>query len=620
MMHNLSGIAKDLAPAIANHLWQSTLFAVVAGLLTLTLRRNQASIRYSLWLAASAKFLVPFSLLTILGAHLAIPHTAGPQTTVYTVVVQASQPFTQPSAPAIPPSPLLALLPEALALLWLAGFVVVLARWVLRWRRIFAATRRASRISSGREVEALRHLELAAAIKDPIPFLLSQDSMEPGVFGVAHPVLLWPAGISTHLHDTHLKAILAHEVWHVRRRDNLAAALHMFVEAVFWFYPLVWWIGARLIDERERACDEAVLAIGNEPEVYAESILKACEFCVESPLSCVSGVTGSNLKKRIVRIMTQQLAKKLSRARKLMLATAGIAAITAPIAIGIIDTPIVHALSIHTSEAPVSAVVAPSAEPQAPAEKTVASQMRLTVLAPLDATTHAPQTADGADPAYEVVTLKPHASNDNMINFQILPTGFSATNITVRHLIEFAYNIKDQQLAGGPGWIDTDKYDIELKTSSPNHPQRLIQMVLADRFNLRMSQETKTLPVYALVVANSGSKLIESTPPTVRVSPGSPEEPLISIRSRVQNGTGEVKIIGPVSGLADALSSPLGRHVVDKTGLGGTYDITLNWLAGANETESISTALQEKLGLQLEPQQGPVTVSVIDRIDQPSAN
>jgi bla regulator protein blaR1 len=619
MMYNLSAIAKDLAPAIANHLWQSTLFAVVAGLLTLTLRRNQASIRYGLWLAASAKFLIPFSLLTVLGAHLAIPHTPGPQTAVYTVVVQASQPFTQRAAPAIHPSPLLALLPEALALLWLTGFAVVLARWALRWRRIFAATRRASRISSGREVEVLRHLELAAGMKYPIPFLLSQDSMEPGVFGVAHPVLLWPAGISTHLHDAHLKAILAHEVWHVRRRDNLAAALHMFVEAVFWFYPLVWWIGARLIDERERACDEAVLAIGNEPEVYAESILKACEFCVESPLSCVSGVTGSNLKKRIVRIMTQQLASKLTRAKKLMLATAGIAAVAAPIAIGIVDTPIVHALSLHASEMPVPAA-ATSSEPQAPAEKAIASQMQLTVLAPLDATTHAPQTADGADPAYEVVTLKLHAPNDKMISFQILPTGFSATNITVRHLIEFAYNIKDQQLAGGPGWIDTDKYDIELRTSSSNHPQRLIQMVLADRFNLRMSQETKTLPVYALVVADSGSKLIESTPPTVRVTPDAPEEPLISIRSRVQNGTAEVKIIGPVSGLADALSSPLGRHVVDKTGLGGTYDITLNWLAGPNETESISAALQEKLGLQLEPQQGPVTVSIIDRIDQPSAN
>ena len=83
----------------------------------------------------------------------------------------------------------------------------------------------------------------------------------------------------------------------------------MIVEAVFWFHPLVWWISARLMEERERACDEGVLELGSEPQVYAESILKTCEFCVESPLACVSGVTGADLKKRIVRIMTQLTAE-----------------------------------------------------------------------------------------------------------------------------------------------------------------------------------------------------------------------------------------------------------------------------------------------------------------------
>ena len=73
----------------------------------------------------------------------------------------------------------------------------------------------------------------------------------------------------------------------------------MVVQAIFWFHPLVWWIGARLVDERERACDEDVIRLGSEPEVYAESILKTCEFYVESPLACVAGVTGSDLKKRI---------------------------------------------------------------------------------------------------------------------------------------------------------------------------------------------------------------------------------------------------------------------------------------------------------------------------------
>lgn len=71
----------------------------------------------------------------------------------------------------------------------------------------------------------------------------------------------------------------------------------MIVEATFWFHPLVWWIGARLVEERERACDEEVLSVGGEPHDYAEGILNVCKLYVESPLVCVSGITGSNLKK-----------------------------------------------------------------------------------------------------------------------------------------------------------------------------------------------------------------------------------------------------------------------------------------------------------------------------------
>lgn len=80
------------------------------------------------------------------------------------------------------------------------------------------------------------------------------------------------------LTDAQLESVIAHELCHVRRHDNLAAALHMLVEAVFWFHPLVWWIGARLVDERERACDEEVVRLGSDPQIYAESILKVCEF------------------------------------------------------------------------------------------------------------------------------------------------------------------------------------------------------------------------------------------------------------------------------------------------------------------------------------------------------
>lgn len=113
-----------------------------------------------------------------------------------------------------------------------------------------------SRAITRREVEALRRLETIGRIGMGIEMLLSRASLEPGVFGIARPVLVWPEGISERLEDAHLEAILAHELWHVRRRDNLAAAIHMMVEAIFWFHPLVWCSGARLIEEREHACDE----------------------------------------------------------------------------------------------------------------------------------------------------------------------------------------------------------------------------------------------------------------------------------------------------------------------------------------------------------------------------
>jgi beta-lactamase regulating signal transducer with metallopeptidase domain len=109
----------------------------------------------------------------------------------------------------------------------------------------------------------------------------------------------------------------------------------MLVEAVFWFHPLVWWIGARLVEERERACDEDVLRSGVEPHVYAEGILKVCELYLASPLACVAGVTGGDLKKRIEAIMSDRAGRTLSTGRKIVLTVAGLAALAAPVTIGI---------------------------------------------------------------------------------------------------------------------------------------------------------------------------------------------------------------------------------------------------------------------------------------------
>ena len=339
----LSGLWAPLASATGNHLWQSTLFAIAAGLLTLILRKNHARARYWLWLVASAKFLIPFSLLVALGSHL--PSTRGSVETkagLYFALEQISQPFMQPTTSPISvpnhaafSSSLTHVVPPSLAVVWLTGFLAVFCVWYVRWRRISATVREAMPLRQGREWDALRRLERATGIRQPIAIFISRASLEPGIFGILQPALLWPEGISTHLEDAHLETILAHELAHVRRRDNLAAAIHMLVEAIFWFYPLVWWLGVRLVNERERACDEEVLSSGAERQVYAESILRICEFCVGSPLACVSRVTGADLKKRIVRIMTKPVGRKLGFERKILLVAVGVVAITTPVAFGV---------------------------------------------------------------------------------------------------------------------------------------------------------------------------------------------------------------------------------------------------------------------------------------------
>lgn len=120
----------------------------------------------------------------------------------------------------------------------------------------------------------------------------------------------------------------------MRRRDNVTAAIRMAVDAAFWFHPLVWWIGRRLVEERERGCDEEALLASGDPQAYAEGVLVVCRMYVGSPLACVSGVTGSNLKKRIRGIMENRLLARLSLAKKAALALAGVFAVYVPVAVG----------------------------------------------------------------------------------------------------------------------------------------------------------------------------------------------------------------------------------------------------------------------------------------------
>jgi uncharacterized protein (TIGR03435 family) len=627
MLENyLRAIIAPLMPGLLNHLWQSTVCLIVAGLLTLMLRKNLARVRYGLWLAASIKFLIPFSLLITLGMHLARPTAelrSAPSAPLFFAVEEVGQPFTKgPHAQERRMTPeekvdwryrFMPAVPPIQAAVWLGGFLLVLAGWRRRWRQVADSLRAAEPLRKGRVVEALRRVEQRAGVRKPLEVWLSPTSLEPGIFGIVRPVLVWPAGISEHLQDAHLEAILAHEVWHVRRHDNLAAAIHMVVEAIFWFHPLVWWLGTRLVEEREHACDEEVLQLGGEPHVYAESILKTCEFCLESPLACVSGITGAELKARIVRIMTQRAADKLSLGRKLLLTAVGIAVITGPVVFGLMNAPQIRA--------------------------------------------QATQTTAGPLPSFEVATVKLNRSGDRGFSIRMPLGRFITTRTTTNFLIAYAYNVKDFQVSGGPGWTASEGYDIDAKVPDSITEEAfkvpfdqikqqyllMVQALLADRFKLRLGHETKDLPVLALVVAKNGIKIREAKPGDTYPN---------GIKDRDGHAIGRTwrmargQFIGQglsIDSLVGVLSQYLGRPVLNQTGLKGDYDFTLQWTPDQDEGSmlkgppggapppdngpppdssgpSIFTAIQEQLGLKLVSTKGPVDILVIDHIERPTEN
>ena len=339
---------------LLNHLWQSSLFVGGAGLLALALSRNGAAVRFWLWFVASVKFLVPFAVLTALGAAILTP--VAPPPPAVTLMTPLAKPFSAPDlvpitispvtikvtaapsarlSPAAPPArtraqPTLPVahidLESALLALWAAGFLLLVMRWFARWSRVHALLRDA----------------VAMQVDAPIAVKFSASRLEPGLVGILRPIILLPQGIEQQLSPAEMKAVLAHELSHWRRCDNFLAAIHMLVEALFWFFPLVWWLGARLNAERECACDERVLADGNDPQLYAEGILKVCRAYLQSPLTCVAGVSGGGLKQRIERIAENRLVLKLNVVRKFLLSASAAATLGLPIALALLAAPMVQ--------------------------------------------------------------------------------------------------------------------------------------------------------------------------------------------------------------------------------------------------------------------------------------
>jgi len=320
------------------HLWQSTLCVGVAAVLAYALRHAPARTRHAIWLLASLKFLIPLPLLVVAGTYVGrwLLPAGDPQWTAAAQWLDRSMArwslTVTTGAGDIGPTWL-----AIGSAVWLAGMLAVaLQRW-RQWRHVRVMIRTATPLDSGREADALRRVMSSGSERRSVQLLQCSSRLEPGVTGLIRPKLLWPAGLSDRLSDEQLDAVMAHEICHIERRDNLSALAQMLVETLFWFHPMVWWVGARLIGERERACDEAVVRSGADRECYAEGILAVCGFCLRSPLASVPGVGGSTLTDRIERIMTRAHGAPIGRPVRLVLASIVAATTVMPLAVGVLS-------------------------------------------------------------------------------------------------------------------------------------------------------------------------------------------------------------------------------------------------------------------------------------------
>lgn len=487
-----------------------------------------------------------------------------------------------------------------IVLAWFAGAMAFWARLAGSW---FAASRIQSmliRPAPARWQRDLDRLRTRLRLSRPVRLLVSAAVQVPTVAGWLRPVVLVPVGVLTGLPPDLVEALLVHELAHVRRHDYLVNVLQGIAETMLFYHPAVWWVSGQIREERELCCDDIAVAACGDTLTYVRALAEL-ESCRPAHLSPALAANGGVLAARIARLLGASTSTNSSSPGSAMIAMALIAIATACLALG-------------------QSTANPANSP-----------------APL---------------AFEVASVKQNTSGATRTSSAILQGGrFTATNNTVRALILNAYGIwlSPSLLSGGPGWIDSDAWDIDARAEANAIPSNvagkplwdktrlMLRTLLADRFKLSMHQDTKEMSIYELVVAKNGPKLKSVKPDCaagINACHGFSGNP------RRLTGSGV-----DMWDLALELTSFSDRLVKDKTGIQGLFDILLQWNPFAGRPEpadyvaaapagagregpmadlaslpNVFDALEQQVGLKLQAQKAPVEVYVIDHVERPSEN
>ena len=476
---------------------------------------------------------------------------------------------------------------------WLAGATAFSVRLLGGWMLAERLRYRVVRPAPAEWQRTLDRLKSRISVSRHVTLLVSGLVNAPAAIGWFRPMVLMPVAALTGLPPAQIEALLLHELAHIRRHDYLVHIFQSAVEAIFFYHPAVWWISGHMRAERELCCDDIAVSITGNAVDYARALAEIDAARWIQPV--LMAANGGPLAGRIARLLGQP-----STSRRTSGGPAGGAAL---------------------------------------------------ILLAIGAWTVFAQSA--VRPRFEVASVKP-SSSQSIQYVRPLPGRLTA-DASLPILMQYAYGVQPFQITGGPERRMSERYEIDAKAEG--HASRaqillMLQSLLEERFKLKTHRETRDQPAYALVAAKSGLKL---PPPKEGVCVSIPSDaPVewaggrIAVPGEVQPakglcGTASVhleptgpRIEGGRIGMPEfvrMISRVLGRSVIDRTGFLGRFDLQLDFVADETTPampppppgsempgRSISQALREQLGLQLEPTKGPVEIIVVDRAQPPSGN
>jgi uncharacterized protein (TIGR03435 family) len=596
---------------LVHFVWQGAVVAMAAALVLRLCRRQTASVRYVLACGAMLVMLLGVGTTVILvdapAANAEATRPSAPPASDGRVDVFLPIQTNEAASPAVVSNAqrVEALLPWFVSA-WLFGVIFLLARTCAGWWRVrrLHQLALASMCSNwqGAGNRIASRLGLASVIR--IVGLPYVDV--PLVVGCLRPIVVLPIAAMAQLNAAQVEAILAHELAHVRRHDYLVNLMQTLAETLLFYHPAVWWLSARIRDEREHCCDDIAVAVCGDPVGYAAALAEL-EAARSGDWTLAAAATGGSLLNRVRRILRVEISDDAGASSWML---------------GLVVCGVVSALTIG-----VLAQTPASTEPR---------------------------------PAFEVASVRLNTSGSNQVSMGMQPGGrFTALNMPLALLIRSAYRLQESQLVGAPDWVSTERYDITAKGDGEFGPplpggglgrqQLMLQSLFEERFKLKPRRETRQLPIYSLVLAHENRKLgpalklsaIDCQALAAARKQGVVAPPKAGERPQCGTHMGFGRIAGgmPMTSLARLLSDVVQRSVIDSTGLTGNFDFELSWTPDQlpsrpgmpadqpfrmNGVEidpngpSIFTALQEQLGLKLDATRGPVEVLVIDHIERPT--